>query len=87
MLQRLTLAAAPHQLAEAVHLRRREDAFKIQVQTHARLLQQVRQQQLRLQPRRVHPLLGQELRAALNDFQNRHRRQSTCSRRRSKPKR
>ena len=48
---------------------------KLEVQPHARLLEQVRQQQFRLQPRRIHPLFGQELRAALNGFQEPSHRQ------------
>ena len=87
MLQRLALAAAPDEFAKAVNLRRREHPLKREVQPHARLLEQVRQQQFRLQSRRINPLLGQELRAALNGFQNRHTRKGTRCARRSKPKR
>ena len=65
------------QLAEAVNLRRREHALKLQIQPHPRLLEQVRQQQLRLQAGRIHPFLGQELRAALNGFQDRHAGKAT----------
>ena len=66
---------------------RREGALKIEVQAHARLLEQVRQQQFGLEPGRVHALPGQELRAALNGFQDRHADDGTCGERRSKPKR
>ena len=72
MLQRLALAAAPDEFAQAVNLRRREHALELEIQPHARLLEQMCQQQFRLQPGRIYPLLGQELRAALNGFKNRH---------------
>ena len=48
MLQRFALAAAPDEFAKAVNLRRREHPLKREVQPHARLLEQVRQQQFRL---------------------------------------
>src|ERR1035441_4734169 len=86
MLQRLALAAALDEFAKAVNLRRREHSLKLKVQLHARLPEQVRQQQLRLQPGRLYPLLGQEIRAALNGFKNRHIDKGTRSARRSKPK-
>ena len=72
MLQRLALAAAPDEFAKTVNLRRREHALKLEIKPHARLFAQVRQQQFRLQPGRIHAFLGQELRAALNSFENRH---------------
>ena len=59
---------------------------KFEVQPHARLLEQVRQQQFRLQPGRIDSLLGQELRAALNGFQDRHADKGKRCGRRSKPK-
>ena len=87
MLQRLALAAAPDEFAKAVHFRRREHPLKLQVKPHARLLEKVRQQQFRLQPGRIYPLLAQELRAALNGFKNRHADKATRCARRSKHKR
>jgi hypothetical protein len=86
MLQRLALAAALDELAKAVNLCWREHALKLEVQPHARLPKQVRQQQFRLQTGRLYPLLGQELRAALNGFKNRHTDKGTRSARRSKPR-
>lgn len=87
MLQRFALAAAPDEFAKGVHFRRRKHPLKLKVQPHARLLEQVRQQQFRLQPGRIYPLLAQELRAALNGFKNRHADKATHCARRSKPKR
>ena len=54
---------------------------------YARLFEQVCQQQLRLQPGRVHTLFGQELSAALNGFKNRHADKGKRCGPRSKPKR
>ena len=58
MLQRLALAAALDEFAKAVNFGGREHSLKLEVQPHARLPEQVRQQQFRLQPGRIHPLLG-----------------------------
>ncbi len=72
MLQRLAPSAPLHQPAQFIHLRRRQRALEIQIQPHPRQLEDVRQQQLRLQPGRIHTLPGEEFRAALNGFQNGH---------------
>jgi hypothetical protein len=77
MLQRFALAPALDEFAKAIYFRRCEHSLKLEVQPHARLPKQVRQQQFRLQPGRLYPLLGQELRAALNGFKNRHADKAT----------
>ena len=87
MLQRLALAAAFNQFTHGAEFRRQQCALEVQIQLHARQLEQVGQQQFRLQPGRINPLFGQELRAALNGFKNRHTENGTCKGRRSKPKR
>src|ERR1035437_8897448 len=87
MLQRFALAATLDEFAKAVNFGGREHSLKLEIQPHARLLEQVRQQQFRLQPGRIYPLLGQELRAALNGFKNRHTDKGTRYALRSKPKR
>ena len=87
MLQRLALAAPLDEFAKVINLRRREHPLKLEVQPHARLLEQVRQQQFRLQPGRINPLFDQELRAALNSFKNCHTAKGTRCAPRSKHKR
>src|SRR5258705_3441133 len=72
MLQRFALAPTANQLAKYVHLGGTKSALEVQIQLHARKLEQVRQKQLGLQPGRVHALFGQKFCAPLNNFQDRH---------------
>ena len=74
MLERLALAAPPHQLAHRVEFRLGKGALEVQVELHARQFEEVREQQFRLQTWRVHVLPGQEFRAFLNDFKHCHAR-------------
>ena len=74
MLQRLALAATLDQFAECGQFRVGQRALEIQVEFHARKLEDVRQQQLCLQARRVHPALREKRRAFLNDLKHRHAR-------------
>ena len=83
MLQRLAKAAPLDHLAEALDLRRRQRLLEIQVELHPRPLEQMSQQQLRLEPRRVHAFPSQEFGAALDGFQNRHTANLKGTRRRS----
>src|SRR5215470_13338660 len=72
VLQWLALTAPFDQLAETLEFRLRKFALEIQIELHARHLEQMRQQQFRLQPRRIHALVLQKFGAALDDFQNGH---------------
>ena len=74
MLERLVLAAPLHQLADRVQLRLGKGALEVQVEIHARQLEEVREQQFRLQPWRVHVLPGQERRTFLDDLKHCHAR-------------
>jgi hypothetical protein len=74
MLERFTLPATFHQFAHVRQLGLGKFALEIEIQLHAREFEGVRQEQFRLQTRRVHPLVRQEVRAFLNDFKHRHAR-------------
>ena len=69
---RLPLAAPPHQGAHRVQLRIRKRAVEVQVELHARQLEEVREQQLGLQTRRFYVLPSQELRTFLDDLKHCH---------------
>jgi len=72
VLRRFALAAALDQLAKLVQFLRREGAFEVQIELHARHLEQMRQKQFHLEARRVHAFFGQKIRALLDDFKHRH---------------
>jgi len=63
VLQRLALAPAFDEFAQRVRFRRGEHALEIQIQLHARQLEQMRQQQLGLQARRLDAPFGEKFRA------------------------
>src|ERR1043166_6106977 len=72
VLQGLTLAAPFDQVSQGVEFHGREGALEVEIQLHSRQLKQVSQEQFRLQARGIHALFGQELGAALDDFQDGH---------------
>ena len=72
MLKWFTLSAALDELAEGVEFRLGQIAFKVQVEFHAWELQHVGEQQLCLQTRRVHALLGEKFGTLRDDFENGH---------------
>ena len=74
MLQGLALPAAFDQLTESTFFFARKRALEIQIQLHARDFKQVRQQEFRLEPRGIDTFFCKELGAALNDFENGHRK-------------
>ena len=65
-------SAAFDEFAQRVRFRRGEHALEIQIQFHARQLEQMREQEFGLQARRLDALLGEKFRALLNGFKNRH---------------
>ena len=72
MLERLALAAALDKRAERFQFNIREHALEVQIELETRHAQDVREQQLDLQPRRIHAALGEKLSAALDHFEDRH---------------
>jgi hypothetical protein len=72
MLQRLPFAASLDQVAQAVGLCGVKRAFEVQVKFHPRQIEEVRQQQFRLQARGFDAFSGEEFRAFLNAFENGH---------------
>src|SRR5580700_2283351 len=72
MLERLAQAAAFDQFAQGIGLHRREHAVEIQVQFHARQLEEMREQQFSLQTWRLDIFFAEELRAFLNRFEDGH---------------
>ncbi len=72
MLQRFALRTALHERAEGGEFRIGQGAVVIQVELEAGELEHVGQQQLDLEARRVHAVALQELRAALDDFEDGH---------------
>ena len=74
MLKRFALGTALDEFAKAVHFRRGERALEIQIQLHARQLEQMREQELGLQARRPDAFLREEFRALLDRFENGHAR-------------
>src|SRR2546425_13241460 len=73
MLQRLTLPSPLHQFPHPHRLPLRQPALEFQINLQPWQSQHMRQQQLSLQPRRIHPLPPQELRAAPDHFKDRHK--------------
>ena len=72
VLKGFVLAAAFDEFAQRIRFHRGERSFEIQIELHARHLQQVRQQQFGLQARRFDAFFGQEFRAFLNRFEDGH---------------
>ena len=72
MLQRFALSAAFDEFAQRVRFRRGEHALEIQIQVHAGQLEQMREQEFRLQARRINALFGEKFRALLNRFEDGH---------------
>src|SRR5205809_5318805 len=72
LLKRFTGPAPLDQATNGIGFRFGEYSLEIQIEHEPRHLKNVGQQQFRLQPWRVHAFLGQELGAALDDFENRH---------------
>ncbi len=72
VLKRFVLAAALDEFAQRVRFRRRERALEIQVQFHARQVQEMREQQFGLQARRFDAFFGQKLRTFLNRLEDGH---------------
>ena len=72
VLQRFALAAAFDEFAQRVRFRRGEHALEIQIQLHARQLEQMREQEFGLQARRFNAFFGEKFRALLNRFENGH---------------
>jgi hypothetical protein len=72
MLERFALSAAFDEFAKRVSFGFAQRALEVQIQLHARNLQDVREQQLGLQPWRVDIFFGQEFRAFLNALKDRH---------------
>ena len=72
MLERFTPAAPLDKFAERVGFRYGQDAVKIQIQLHARHLEQVREERFRIEARRLDSLLGEETRAFLNRLEDSH---------------
>ena len=71
-LQRLTLAAALNHFPQRLDLLARERPLEVQVKLQAGQLEQVGEQQFRLQARRLDPLPGQKVGAALDSFEDGH---------------
>ena len=72
MLERFAQAAAFDQFAQAIGFRGRQGAVEVEIQLHARHFEQMREQQFRLQARRLDIFFGEEFRAFLNRFEDRH---------------
>lgn len=72
MLERFPRAAFLDERSQLPGLGLGEAARKIQVEIQPRDFEQMRDQEFGLQTRRADPLFAQELRAALNHFQDRH---------------
>ena len=72
MLEWFALAATFDRFPQRVRFRRGERTLEIQIQLHARQLEQMREQKLGLQARRLHALSGEKIRAFLNRFKNGH---------------
>ena len=74
MLEGFAVAAAADEFAQVIDFFGGEDALELEVELHARELEDVRQQQLGLEAGRVNALFRQEFGAALNGFKNGHGR-------------
>lgn len=72
VLQWFAAGAAPDVLAHRIEFRRRQLAFEIEIQPQSRRFQNVSEEQLDLQTRRLNSFSSQEFGAALNDFQYGH---------------
>ncbi len=72
VLERLALAAALDEFAERVQFGLGQLAFEVQVELHARELQDMRKQLLCLQAGRVHTLFGEEIGTFRDDFEDGH---------------
>src|SRR5438552_3398375 len=75
MLERLALAAAFDQRTELFGFGGRERALEVQVEFHARQLEQIGEERFGLEPRRFDPFFRQKSRAFLNALKHRHAQQ------------
>jgi len=71
-LKRLTFSATLDEAPQRIQLRLAQGAVEVQIELHPRHLENVRQQQLNLKPRRLHAFSGEEIRAALDHIKNGH---------------
>ena len=74
VLQGFAGAAPADEFANGADFVRGELAIEVEVEIHARHFEKVREKEFGLQTRRVDALAAEELGAALNDFENGHRR-------------
>src|SRR5204863_3664474 len=65
--------------AERLQLRFLQNTLEIQINLHARHLQQMRDDQFDLQSRRLNAFFREKLGAALNDFENCHCAENWCN--------
>ena len=72
VLERFAQAAAPDEFPQGIGFRRGQHAVEIEVQFHARQLEQMRQEQFRVQARRTHLFFAEKFRAFLDGFENGH---------------
>ena len=72
VLERFALAAAFDEFAQRVRFRRREHALEVQIQFHARQLEQMREQEFGLQSRRLDIFFAEKIRALLNRLKDGH---------------
>ncbi len=72
MLKRLPLAAAFDEITERIRFHRRQYSLKIQIQLHARHLEQMSKQQVGLQARGLDTFFGKKFSAFLNRFEDGH---------------